>query len=302
MAERQGKLGNSWNDCAGKLLKLLGWELIGDSDIDLKGSDSKEYGVDSILKYTVAGKSMKQVAILESKRYAQASLQTGTLQKWMERLKDKLNALRNSKDLLAEFSTMMEDCLPVNLGVIMVWVHDADEGYLNGTFQRYLENTIISTAAKADGYSRIMVLDNRRIVRLCSMVEALNKYDRYSFVYPAGIVDNEIQVLNKVLSVEYMMSDIIIAKGVKNKKEKSLVFYFGKMTEDSVSVLMDCLNVYQRAESTTPLVIYYYDSNDNTINVINSYKKKDCYKKILEFEKLTHFAYNDEPALIANDD
>lgn len=302
MAERQGKLGNSWNDCAGKLLKLLGWELIGDSDIDLKGSDSKEYGVDSILKYTVAGKSIKQVAILESKRYAKASLQSGTLQKWIERLKDKLNALRNSKNMLAEFSTMMEDCLPVNLGIIMVWVHDADESYLNGIFQKHLENIIISTAAKADGYSRIMVLDNRRIVKLCSMVEALNKYDSYSFVYPAGIVDNEIQVLYKVLIVEYMMSDIIIAKGVKNKKEKSLVFYFGKMTERSVSVLMDCLNVYQRAESTTPLVIYYYDSNDDTINVINSYKKKDCYKKILEFKKLTHFAYNDEPALIANDD
>jgi hypothetical protein len=183
----------------------------------------------------------------------------------------------------------------------MVWVHDADEGYLNGTFQKYLENTIISTAAKADGYSRIMVLDNRRIARLCSMVEALDKYDSYSFVYPAGIVDNEIQVLNKVLSVEYMMSDIIIAKGVKGTKEKSLVFYFGRMTEQSVSLLMDCLNVYQRAESTTPLVIYYFESNGDTINVINSFKKKESYKDILKFEKLTHFAYNDEPALIAND-
>ena len=302
MAESQGKLGDSWNDCAGRLLKHLGWHLIGDSNIDLKGSDSKEYGVDSILKYTVAGKSMKQVAILESKRYAKASLQSGTLQKWLERLKDKLNALRNSKDMLAEFSTEMEDCLPVNLGVIMVWIHDADESYLNGTFQKFLENAIITTGAKADGYSRIMVLDNRRIVRLCSMAEALNKYDSYSFVYPAGIVDNEIQVLNQVLSVEYMMSDIIIAKGVKNKKEKSLVFYYGKMTESSVSVLMDCLNVYQRAESATPLVIYYYDSNDDAINVINSYKKKESYKKILQFEKLTHFAYNDEPALISNDD
>lgn len=301
MAERQGKQGDSWNNCAGRLLKNFGWQMIGDSNIDLKGSDSKEYGVDSILKYTVAGKSLKQVAVLESKRYAKNSLQSGTLQKWVERLKDKLNALRNSKELLAEFGTEMEDCLPVNLGVIMVWIHDADENYLNATFQRYLENTIITTGAKAGSYSRIIVLDNRRIVRLCSMFEALKMYDSFGFVYPAGIVDNDIQVLNKVLSVEYMMSDIIIAKGVKDKKEKSLVFYFGKMTESSVSLLMDCLNVYQRAESTTPLVIHYYESNSDTINVINSFKKKDYYKDILRFEKLTHFAYNDEPALIAND-
>ena len=130
MAERQVKLGESWNECARRLLQLLGWKFIGDSDMDLPGTDSKEYGVDSILKYKVAGKSSMQTALLESKRYAKDSIKSETLQQWLERVQKKLSMLRNSKELLKEF-TDLEDCLPTNLGVIMVWVHDADEAYLN---------------------------------------------------------------------------------------------------------------------------------------------------------------------------
>lgn len=295
------KLGESWNNCAGRLLARLGWQHIGDSNIDLPGSDSKEYGIDSLFKYIVAGKTMMQPAILESKRYSKDSIKAGTLQKWLERLKEKLNALRNSKDLQLEFEEL-EECLPINLGIIMCWVQDGDETFLNETFQRYLEDTIINTGARVGAYSRIMVLDNRRIVKLCSMVEELGKYDDYNFVYPSGIIDNDVIVEDKMLSVEYMMSDIIIAECRKGKKFSSVVFYFGEMTETAVTVLMDFLKVYQRVQSKKPIVIYHYDNNAGTLDVINSFKKKECYKKILDFKKLTHYAFNDEPSVIVNDD
>ena len=64
MGERQRKLGDSWNECAGRLLKQLGWVHVGDSDMDLPGIDSKEYGIDSIMKYQVAGKKMMQTVLL----------------------------------------------------------------------------------------------------------------------------------------------------------------------------------------------------------------------------------------------
>lgn len=35
MAERQGKLGDSWNESAKRLLKLLGWQFVGDSDMTM---------------------------------------------------------------------------------------------------------------------------------------------------------------------------------------------------------------------------------------------------------------------------
>lgn len=301
MAERQGKLGDSWNESAKRLLKLLGWQFVGDSDMDLPGTDSKEYGVDSVLKYSVAGKRTMQTALLESKRYAMDSIKAGTLQQWLERFHKKLSMLRNSKDLLKEF-TELDDCSPTNLGIVMVWVHDADEIYLNQTFQRYLENTVINTGGRVGAYSRIMVLDNRRITKLCAMVEVLKKYDDYNFVYPSGIIDNDTIEESKVLSVEYMMSDIIIAECRKGRKSSSVVFYFGKMTEPSVAALMEFLKVYQRIDSKKPLDIYYYDSGADTINVVNSFKNKESYKKIINFQKLTHLAFNDEPSMIANDE
>lgn len=300
MAEKQSKLGDSWNRCAERLLKHLGWQHIGDSNIDLPGSDSKEYGIDSILKYAVAGKSMMQTAILESKRYKKASIQSGTLQKWIECVKDKLNALRNSKELLIEFDEL-DGSSPTNLGILMIWVHDADEKYLNETFQKYLDNTIINTSTRGT-YSRIMVLDNRRIVRLCSMVEALQKFDDYNFVYPAGIVDNDAIVENHVLSVEYMMSDLIIAECQKDNVSSSVVFYFGKMSESTINTLMEFLKVYQRIDSKKQLIIYHYDHNDRTMDIISSYKEKEILKDILDFRKLTHYALNDEPSVIANGD
>lgn len=298
MAERQGKLGDSWNECAGRLLKILGWEYIGDSDMDLPGTDSNEYGVDSIFKYTVAGKISKQLVLLESKRYAMDSISTSTLQQWLERFHKKMSMLRNSKELLKEFNEL-ENCSPTNLGIVMLWVHDADEAFLNSTFQRYCENTFINTGGKG-AYSRIMVLDNRRIVKLCAMVDALNKYDDYNFIYPSGIVDNDAIVENRVLSVEYMMSDIIIAECRKGRRQSSVVFYYGKMTEASVNILMAFLKVYQRVDSKRPLDIYYYDTTDNSIDVVNSFMRKDSYKNIIKFQKLSHFAYNDEPSLMAN--
>lgn len=301
MAEKQGKLGDNWNDYANRLVEMLGWEHVGDKNIDLKGSDGEEYGVDSILKYEVAGKETLQTVLLESKRYAQSSIKNTTLPKWIKRLKEKLDGLRNSEELLKEFSEL-NDCSQTNLGIIMLWVHNGDENYLNGTYQRYLENTIISTGARAGSYSRIMVLDNRRIVQLCAMVDSLNTFDDYNFVYPSGIIDNVAIEQSKVLSVEYMMSNIIIAKGDKGGKESSVVFYFGEITDANVTLLMSFLSKYQRIDKKKPLLVYYYDKSDAALDVINSFKSKEDYKDILDFKKLAHYSFDSEPHTIANNE
>lgn len=301
MAEKQGKLGDNWNDCANRLVKLLGWEHVGDKNMDLKGSDGEEYGVDSILKYKVAGKETMQTVLLESKRYAKSSINANTLLKWIKRLKIKMDGLRNSEELLKEFPEL-DDCSQTNLGVVMLWVHDADESYLNGTYQHFLENTIISSGAKPGSYSRIMVIDNRRVVQLCAMHDALKSFDDYTFVYPSGIIDNVAIEQSKVLSVEYMMSNIIIVEGIKEGKESSVVFYFGEVTETNMMLLMAFLSKYQRIKANAPLLIYYYDKSTSVIDVINSFKSKDDYKDILDFKKLAHYSLDSEPQTIANNE
>lgn len=301
MAEKQGKLGDNWNDYANRLVKLLGWQHVGDKNMDLKGNDGEEYGVDSILKYKVPGKETLQTVILESKRYAKASIQSNTLSKWIKRLKEKLDGLRNSEELLKEFPEL-DDCSQTNLGIVMLWVHNADEDYLNGTFQHLLENTIITTGAKPGSYSRIMVLDNRRIIQLCAVYDALKTFTDYNFVYPAGIIDNVAIEQSKVLTVEYMMSNIIIADGEKDGKLSSVAFFFGEVTEANIALLMDFLSKYQRIDRNRPLLVYYYDKSDNVLDVINSFKNKDEYKAILEFKKLAHYSIDSEPQTIANDE
>lgn len=301
MAEKQGKLGDNWNDYANRLAKILGWQHVGDKNIDLKGNDGKEYGVDSILKYIVPGKDTLQTILLESKRYAKSSINGSTLSTWIKRLKEKLDGLRNSEELLKDFPEL-NYCSQTNLGVVILWVHDADESYLNGTFQNILENTIISTGAKPGSYSRIMVVDNRRIVQLCAMCDVLSSFDDYMFVYPAGIIDNVAIEQSKVLTVEYMMSNIIIVDCEKDGNSSSVVFYFGRITEANMSILMSFLSRYQRIVAKKPLLIYYYDKSDVVLDVINSFKSKDGYRGILDFKKLAHFSVDSEPQIIANDE
>ena len=55
MAENQGVLGDQWNDYANRLLKLLGWEHIGDKDMDITGSGGETYGIDAIARYESPG-------------------------------------------------------------------------------------------------------------------------------------------------------------------------------------------------------------------------------------------------------
>lgn len=301
MAEKQGKLGDNWNDYSNRLVQDMGWQHIGDKNMDLKGSDGDEYGVDSILKYKVAGHDVMQTVLLESKRYSKDSITFGTLTKWLKRLKEKLDGLRNSEELMKEFPEL-DDCSTTNLGVIMLWVHDASEEYLDKTFQRYLESAIISTGAKPGAYSRIMVLDNRRIVQLCAIIDILRKYDDYSIVYPSGIIENATKEKNHVLTIEYMMSNIIIAECTKNGITSSVVFYLGSMTESSMTLLIQFLNTYQRIDANQPLLIYHYDTSDGVIDVVNSYKSKKDYKDIIDFRKLTHYSINVEPQTIANEE
>lgn len=301
MAEKQGKLGDNWNDYANRLVQHLGWQHIGDKNMDLKGSEGEEYGIDSILKYKIPGHDVLQTVLLESKRYSKDSISSGTLTKWLKRLKEKLDGLRNSEELIKEFPEL-DDCSPTNLGIVMLWVHDANEEYLDDTFQRYLESTIINTGAKPGAYSRIMVLDNRRIVQLCVIIDVLQKYDDFNFVYPSGIIDNVAVEKSKVLTIEYMMSNIIIAECTKKGKSSSVVFYLGKMSESSMTLLIQFLNIYQRIDANHPLVIYHYDNSDSVLDVVNSYKNKKGFKDIVDFKTLAHYAINSEPQTIANDE
>ncbi len=301
MPERQGKLGDSWNDCARKLLHFLGWEYVGDKNIDVKGNDGEDYGIDSILIYHNPSKSIKQTVLLESKRYAMNSINGNTISKWLKRLKEKIDGLRNSEELVKEYP-VLNDCSSINLGIVMIWIHDANEQYLNVSFQNYLQSVNINTGARPDGsYSRIMVLDNRRITWLCSIIDILHSYDNYEFIYPARIIDDNPVEKNTILTIEYMMSNIVIAECTKDGKTETVVFYLSIITETTVVFIYELLMTFQCIRTGIPVCICYYDKSEKMIEVINSFKEKR--KDIcLNFRKMNHYSYDSEPACIANND
>ena len=86
--EDQHYNGDEWNKQIVKLLTLFGWIHIGDYDMDVKGSDGEKMGIDAIMQFDTPLKSMPQLAVVESKRYATTSFNKTLLQEWIMRLEE----------------------------------------------------------------------------------------------------------------------------------------------------------------------------------------------------------------------
>ena len=69
-----------------------------------------------------------------------------------------------------------------------------------------------------------------------------------------------------------------------------------------MTLLTSFLSKYQRIDNKKPLLVYYYDKSDRVLDVVNSFKSKDDYKKILDFKKLAHYSLDSEPQTIANNE
>jgi len=300
MAESQGANGSIWNDRAVALLELFGWEYLGDKNIDVKGSDGKEHGLDAITTYDSPTLSVKQSCIVESKRYGTGSLSPAKIKEWIETLKMKMDTISGTEEVQEELPALKE-CCPIDLGVIMCWVHDAtDENYFETKFRGYLSKALFETMAKPMAYKRIIMLTNPRIIRLCSMASEIRSSDYdYCFVYPSQLINDKPLKRQEVLSVEYMTSDIIIAERTskKNGTKESVVFYFGRMSIDAFSVLYEALTMFNAVESDKHLVIYHYEDDEDSRIIIPEVKK--LFREInVSFEAMQHFDLMNEPAIL----
>ena len=300
MAENQGVNGDIWNDRAVALLEILGWEYLGDKNIDIKGSDGKEHGIDAVTRYDSPNLSVNQSCLVESKRYAMSSLSPAKVKDWIETLKNKIETVCDSEELLDDL-TALKECCQLNLGIIMCWVHDAtNECYFNDTFLEYMRKALFDTMAKPDDYKRIIVLTNPRIIRLCSMATELNNGDYdYNFIYPSQLINGKPLKRSKVLSVDYMSSNIILAERTpKNGGEKeSVVFYFGSMKDDAFESLYEALTMYNIIEDNKNLIVFHYEDDEKTRIVEPEAKKK--FKDVnVSFVALQQFDLKNEPAIL----
>lgn len=263
MAEDQGVNGDVWNEHAIKLLKLFNWHQIGDTNMDLLGSDEGKYGVDGLMLCNDPSFNVSQPIIIESKRYAKESLSLSAFKGWIDRLKVKINKCKNSSHLLKKFDKLNE-CGPINQGVIMCWVHNADSDIIkeiHNYFSLYEE-----TSGPSSEWQRIGFLTNDRILELCSLAKVVQE-NNLIFCYPSQIIGNRPVCYKNVLTMDYMFSDVILA--TTNDHKSKVVFYFGDMDSANMNLLRSCLLQFQYLISDESLTIYYYHQDEEFRKIKN---------------------------------
>lgn len=290
MAEDQGVNGDDWNDYVVYLLSQFGWEKIGDVNMDLTGEEGEPNGVDAIMVYEQPGMQLKRSVIVESKRYKSSSYTKVKLFGWLETLNKKLDHLRNSESLLEQFPPLQE-CEEIKHGIIMNWITDADEEFIEECMMHFSEYNN-PTNASLRGWKRIAVLNNERVNRLRSILEVM-KETKCLFYYPSQLSGGNTASYKGVLTLEYMFSDIVLASNAENHDK--MVFYFGKMDYESLRALSECLNLYQYLVEGSNMTIYYYHDDDEIRKIIPMAQTKQFSKIGVSFKALDEYALNKIP-------
>lgn len=260
--EDQGVNGDIWNKQATELLTRLGWKKVGDHDIDIKGSDNKKFGIDTLMTFTTPLKAMPQSVILEAKRYKTTSFQDGHLQAWIKRIDEKLVALRDSADLFELFPSL-EDCTAFDVGVIVIWFSNTDDyKSFRPEFIKALEKVNVSWRERKAGRSSIFVMDNARILRLCALESTVTELgESFQFCYSPAFQDRRMEESSKTLTIEYMFSDVVLGIVKNNDEDEPVVFYFGETNTRSFSMLKNALTRTYVWKKGKNLHLYLYNSD-----------------------------------------
>lgn len=178
MAEDSQYKGELWNKRAIKLLNLFSWDMIGDSGMDLEGSDGEKYGIDSLYSFKDPAKDIPESLILEAKSYKTTSFSKSKLQEWIDRLNIKILELRNSEYLIERFP-IFKDISTLKIGLIFIWFDDI-ENYkeYRQKFLEILSEIKVSSRTFRNGvYNKIYVIDNDLISKLCSLYTVVREFN-----------------------------------------------------------------------------------------------------------------------------
>lgn len=210
MAEDSQYKGELWNKRAIKLLNLFSWDMIGDSGMDLEGSDGEKYGIDSLYSFKDPAKDIPESLILEAKSYKTTSFSKSKLQEWIDRLNIKILELRNSEYLIERFP-IFKDISTLKIGLIFIWFDDI-ENYkeYRQKFLEILSEIKVSSRTFRNGvYNKIYVIDNDLISKLCSLYTVVREFnENFKFYYPSAFIHERAVQRSAVLSLDYFFPDL----------------------------------------------------------------------------------------------
>lgn len=303
--EDQHYNGDVWNHEIFRLFRLLGWQRIGDFDMDVTGDDGKKMGIDTVVSFETPLKNKPQLAILEAKRYKTESFSKKLLQDWLTRLDAKLLKLRNSDNFYDTFPST-NNCTIADTGIIAIWFSDT-ENYkqFRLKFKEYLPQISISTRTRKAGLNKIYVMENSCFMKLFSLQTEINLIKNkgdFKFTYSPRFNNEEPFCKSSTLTVEYMFSDVIFAEQQVNGdgKEKTLsyIFYFGNLNYNSFEMLKSAYSRTTGWDRTKEILLYVYNPDDEFRKIENDIKEKIFETFKISIKRMS--ANNNIPSFIVN--
>ena len=305
MAEDSQYKGELWNTRAIKLLNLFSWDMIGDSGMDLEGSDGETYGIDSLDSFKDPAKDIPESLILEAKSYKTTSFSKSKLQEWIDRLNIKILELRNSEYLIERFP-IFKDISTLKIGLIFIWFDDI-ENYkeYRQKFLEILSEIKVSSRTFRNGvYNKIYVIDNDLISKLCSLYTVVREFnENFKFYYPSAFIHERAVQRSAVLSLDYFFSKFILGqlKSSGKRYDTNIVFYWGELDVRSFEMLKSILKSYSFVDQEFKLVIYKYKRDDDEFRKILPQIKKSYENENIEFEIKDMNSCTELPTFIIND-
>ncbi|WP_129696830.1 hypothetical protein [Parabacteroides goldsteinii] len=305
MAEDSQYKGELWNKRAIKLLNLFSWDMIGDSGMDLEGSDGEKYGIDSLYSFKDPAKDIPESLILEAKSYKTTSFSKSKLQEWIDRLNIKILELRNSEYLIERFP-IFKDISTLKIGLIFIWFDDI-ENYkeYRQKFLEILSEIKVSSRTFRNGvYNKIYVIDNDLISKLCSLYTVVREFnENFKFYYPSAFIHERAVQRSAVLSLDYFFSRFILGqlKSSGKRYDTNIVFYWGELDVRSFEMLKSILKSYSFVDQEFKLVIYKYKRDDDEFRKILPQIKKSYENENIEFDIKDMNSCTELPTFIIND-
>lgn len=300
MGEESQYKGELWTKQAIKLLNLFSWQKVGDSGMDIEGSDeAKKYGVDCLYICDNPAKSIPESIIIEAKCYATKNVNNTVLNDWVKTLNGKITNLRGTQQLYEKYP-QLSNCTDLKIGLIFIWFSDTDNyKKFRPKFLGMLENIKVSQSTLKNGvFNKIHIIDNDIISKLCSMHGVIKELKDFEFYYHSQFINDKAVTRSKVLSLDYIFSKYIL--GQDKSTNVNLVFYWGNLTINSFKFLKKALSSFAFIDKSRKLIIYKYVRDDDfrTIksDIENLFKEDE-----IEFEIKDMDSYFELPAFITND-
>ena len=279
--------------------------MIGDSGMDLEGSDGEKYGIDSLYSFKDPAKDIPESLILEAKSYKTTSFSKSKLQEWIDRLNIKILELRNSEYIIERFP-IFKDISTLKIGLIFIWFDDI-ENYkeYRQKFLEILSEIKVSSRTFRNGvYNKIYVIDNDLISKLCSLYTVVREFnENFKFYYPSAFIHERAVQRSAVLSLDYFFSKFILGqlKSSGKRYDTNIVFYWGELDVRSFEMLKSILKSYSFVDQEFKLVIYKYKRDDDEFRKILPQIKKSYENENIEFDIKDMNSCTELPIFIIND-